>query len=228
MATLPAAERSPSLRRLARFRRRVDDWRIREHLRRTEWALRRADVDGLTADQRAGRERNLDRLREYRARGQFPRNRHHERRTPVFVDDSGTHCAVGHLLREDERSDLVRPVRERNNTLRVEDLPADDPVVAWGAANGFTRAELARIQPAYPEAVQFATDCGPVPCWLAGVLASVVGLAAAGAVEWVGYRLCGEWFPDNALKRRGALAYLSVLALLLAPLVALLTYALFP
>jgi MFS family permease len=60
------------------------------------------------------------------------------------------------------------------------------------------------------------------------VLASVVGLAAAGAVEWVGYRLCGEWFPDNALKRRGALAYLSVLALLLAPLVALLTYALFP
>ena len=146
----------------------------------------------------------------------------------MFVDGSGTRCAVGYLLREGGRTDLVRTARERDNTLHVEDLPDDDPVVAWGETNGFTRAELARVQPTYPEAVQFATSCGPVPCWLAGVFASLVGLAVAGTVEWVGYRLCGGWFPDNALKHKSALAYLTTLALLLGSLVALLTYALFP
>lgn len=228
MATRPDAERPPILPRLAGLRRRIDDSRIREHLRRTERALREADTTDLTEARRAGRERHLDRLTEYRERGQFPRNRRHPERTPVFVDDSGTHCAVGHLLREDGRAPLVRTVVERENTVRIEDLPEDDPVVRWAEANGFTRRELARIQPSYPEAVQFATDCGPVPCWLAGVLASTVGLALAGAAEWVGYRLCGEWFPDNALKRRGALAYLTALNLLLAPTLSLLVYALFP
>lgn len=218
----------PQVPRLGRLQRRIDDWRVREHLRRTERALRDADTSDLSTEQRARRERHLDRLCAYRERGQFPRNREAEGRTPVFVDGSGTHCAVGHLLREDGRTDLVRAARERDNTLRVEALPDGDPVVRWAERNGFTRAELARIQPSYPHAVEFATTCGPVPCWLAGVVASVVGLAVAGAVEWVGYRLCGEWFPDNALKRRGALAYLTTLALLLAPLVALLVYALFP
>lgn len=218
----------PQVPRLGRLQRRIDDWRVREHLRRTERALRDADTSDLSTEQRARRERHLDRLHEYRERGQFPQNHHHDGRTPVFVDDSGTHCAVGHLLREDGRTDLVRAVRERDNTLRVETLPDDDPVIEWGAANGFTRAELARIQPSYPETVEFATTCGPVPCWLAGALASVLGVAAAGTAEWVGYRLCGEWFPENALKRRGALAYLTALNLLLAPTLALLVYALFP
>lgn len=228
MATLHADERSPTLPRLVRLRRRLDDWRVSEHLRRTERALREADSTDLTAEERATRERHLDHLREYRARGEFPRNHHYRGRRPVFVDDAGTHCAVGYLLHEDGRPDLVRAARERDNTLHVEDLPDDDPVVAWGETNGFGRAELARVQPTYPEAVQFATSCGPVPCWLAGVFASLVGLAVVGTVEWVGYRLCGAWFPDNALKRKSALAYLTTLALLLGPLVALLMYALFP
>ena len=50
----------------------------------------------------------------------------------------------------------------------------------------------------------------------------------AAASEWVGYRLVAGLFPENALKRRSLLAYVTVMNLLLAPLVALVLFALFP
>jgi quinol-cytochrome oxidoreductase complex cytochrome b subunit len=76
--------------------------------------------------------------------------------------------------------------------------------------------------------VQFATTCGPIPCWLAGAFAAAVGAGVFAAVEYVGYRLATGLFPDNALKRSGLLGYVTVLNLFLAPLLALLLFALFP
>ena len=223
-----AFERSPSrpAGRLDRLRRNVDDARICEHLRRAESALRSADHD-LSPERRRRRERHLDRLAAYRERGEFPTNRRHAGRTPLFVGDDGTPCAMAHLL-EDGREDLVEAVMTEDPTARIEDLPDDHPVIEWVEANGLTREEAARIQPAYPEGVQFATTCGPVPCWFAGALVSVVGTAVAAASEWVGYRLVAGLFPENALKRRSLLAYVTVMNLLLAPLVALVLFALFP
>ena len=212
---------------LDRLRRAIDDARIREHLRRTEAALRDADHD-LTPERHRRRERHLDRLADYRERGDFPTNRHRSDRVPLFVGDDGTPCAMAYLLREDGREDLVEAVMTAEPTTRIEELPDDHPVVEWAEANGLTRAEAARVQPTYPEGIQFATTCGPVPCWLAGGFASLVGLAAAGAVEYVGYRLAGDAFPDNPLKRRATLAYLTALALFVAPLVGLVAFALFP
>ena len=222
-------ERSPSrpAGRLDRLRRAVDDARICEHLRRAESALRSADHD-LPAEKRRRRERHLDRLAAYRERGEFPTNRTEAERVPLFVGDDGTPCAMAHLIRKDGREDLIEAVMAEDPTARIEELPDDHPVVEWVEANGLTRAEAARIQPAYPEGVQFATTCGPLPCWLAGAFASAVGLAAAGTLEYVGYRLADDVFPDNALKRRATLAYLTVLALFVAPLVALVVFALFP
>ena len=48
------------------------------------------------------------------------------------------------------------------------------------------------------------------------------------AVYHVGYRLADDAFPDNPLKRRATMAYLTALALFVAPLVGLVTFALFP
>jgi uncharacterized protein YciI len=222
-------ERSPSrpAGRLDRLRRAVDDARICEHLRRAESALRSADHD-LSPERRRRRERHLDRLAAYRERGEFPTNRRHAGRTPLFVGDDGTPCAMAHLLLEDGREDLVAAVMAEDPTARIEELPDDHPVVEWVEANGLTREEAARIQPAYPGGVQFATTCGPVPCWFAGALVSVVGTVVAAASEWVGYRLVAGLFPENALKRRSLLAYVTVMNLLLAPLVALVLFALFP
>jgi hypothetical protein len=213
--------------RSERLCRVVDDVRVRAHLRRAESALRSAEHD-LSPERRRRRERHLDRLAAYRARGEVPANRSEPERVPLFVGDDGTPCAMAHLLGEDGREDLVTAVMAEEPTVRIEDLPDDHPVVEWVEANGLTREEAARIQPTYPGGVQFATTCGPVPCWVAGAVASVVGLAAAGAIEYVGYRLVDDAFPDNALKRRATLSYLTVLALFVAPLVALVVFALFP
>jgi hypothetical protein len=213
---------------LRRWQHGLERGRIREHLRRTEAALRDANHDDLAPRQRRRRRRHLDRLADYQRRGEFPTNRTVPERTPLFVGDDEVPCAVAHLLLEDGREDLVAAVMDEEPTVRIEDLPADHPVVEWLEANGLTRAEAARIQPAYPEGVQFATSCGPVPCWFAGALVTLVGTAVAAASELVGYRLASGLFPDNALKRRGLLAYVTIMNLLLAPLVALVLFALFP
>lgn len=215
-------------RRLEARRRRLDDARIREHLRRTETALRGADHDHLTPEQRRRRGVALERLAAYREAGEFPRNRSEPERTPLFVGDDGTPCAMAQLARADGRDDLVADVMAEDPTVAIEDLPADHPVVAWIEDSGLTRAEAARIQPTYPEGVQFATTCGSVPCWVAGALAAVVGTGVFAAAEYAGYRLAADLFPENALKRRGLLGYLTVMNLFLAPFLALLLFVLFP
>ncbi|WP_435195741.1 hypothetical protein [Natronomonas sp. EA1] len=211
--------------RANRCRRRIDDIRIREHLRRTERALRDANPD-LPAEKRARREQALDHLRAYWQAGAFPTN-DGSVREPRFVGANGVPCAVGYLLARDGREDLVREVAREHNTVRIEALDSG-PVLGWLDETGLSQEEAARIQPAYPHEVYFATTCGPLPCWLAGVLASLAGLAVGAAAEYAGYRLAGSWFPENTLKRRGALAYFTAFNLLLVPLVAALAYALFP
>lgn len=205
----------------------LDDVRIREHLRRAERDLRRSTPDSSTPERASRRERTLDRLREYRRRGEFPRNPGYPGRVPCFVGAYGTRCAVGHLLAEDGREDLVASVAADDPTLRIEDLEGGQ-VLEWIESHGLTRGEAARIQPAYPQPVQFTTTCGAVPCWFAGTLASILAVAGFAVAEYVGYRVVDGLFPENTFKRRSALAYVTVANLLLAPLIGLLAYALFP
>ncbi|PSP97474.1 hypothetical protein BRC89_11275 [Halobacteriales archaeon QS_4_70_19] len=218
-------------RRLHRAHRAVDRFRVREHLRRTERALRRAGRRDLPPEQRRRREHHLDRLRAYWQRGSFPSNVAEPGRAPAFVSpDDGTLCAVANLL-EPDRPAVVARTADVANTVRVETTegtPLDGVIDEWAAHNGFTRAELARIQPTYPHGVQFATTCGPVACWVAGAACALVGSAVFAATEWVGYRLVGEWFPAKPLKRRAALGYATAMNGFLAVFLALLLYALFP
>jgi len=215
-------------------RRRLTAVRVRAHLRRTERALRAADTDHLDAERRRRRETTLDALREYRRRGAVPTNEGTSERAPQFVGANGVPCAVAALALADGERDLVERVAARENDLRVEELP-DRPgeghraqLREWLDGAGLTRVEAARIQPAYPSEVLFATDCGPVSCAVARALVSVVALGVFAATEVVGYRLASGAFPENPFKRRGTLAYLTVMNCLLAPLVGLVLYALFP
>lgn len=214
-------------RRLASLRLRLDDFRVREHLRRAERDLRRVDHPNLTREQKRRREEALDHLREYWQAGEVPRNRREAGRTPCFVGANGVPCAMGYLMLADGRDDLVAEVVASDPTVRLETVEKG-PVVDWVEANGLTMDEAARIQPGYPYVVEFATDCGPVPCQVAWAISSVIGLAVAAGSEYVGYRLVSRAFPGNALKRRATLGYLTVLNLFLAPLVVLLCFALFP
>ena len=217
-------------------RRRLTAVRVRAHLRRTERALRAADTDHLDAERRRRREQALDALREYRRRGAVPTNEGTPERAPRFVGANGVPCAVAALALAHGERDLVERVAASENDLRAEDLcgggePAGGHRAAlceWLETTGLTRNEAARIQPAYPSEVLFATDCGPVSCVVARTLVSVVALGVFAASEVVGYRLAGGVFPENPFKRRGTLAYLTVVNCLLAPLAGLVLYALFP
>lgn len=222
--------------RVDRFRVALDDLRVREHLRRVETDLRAADTDHLSPTLRIRRRRQLDRLRDYWQRGWFPRNRAVPRRAPCFVGADGTDCAVGHMIRQDGRGDLADRIADADLTVSIDGLAADtghdaawpDELSTWLDRNGFTLAEAARIQPTYGEAVDFATTCGPISCRVAGVLSGLVATAVCAGFEYAGYRLAGQLFPENVLKRRVALAYFTVLTLLALPLLALVGYALFP
>lgn len=233
-------------RRIDRLRLRVEDFRVWEHLRRTEQSLRETDTSHLSAAERERRRRQLDRLRAYWQRGEFPRNPT-DGRIPYFVGADGTDCAVGNLLRKDGNGELTDRIAAVEPGLWVENVDADaapgshdaadadaapgdhDAALAnWIEGSGLSRDEVERIQPAYSVPVEFATTCGPVSCAVAAAFSGLFAASTMAGVEYLAYRFVGDLYPEKPTKRRVALAYLTVLVLVALPLVALLVYALFP
>ena len=140
-----------------RLGRRAERSRLDRHFRRVVRHLRRHTPAGLTGQARRNRARHIEELERYRRRGVFPKNvRHPGRRLPIFVDDVGTRCAMGHLIEHGGGGDLVRHVASRHNLARVHQLAALPAFVAWLADNGLTVDEAALIQPSYCEA---ASNC---------------------------------------------------------------------
>jgi hypothetical protein len=127
--------------------------RLQRHFAAVDAELRAADVSHLTAAQRAARTEAIDRLRVYASRAQFPHNHHRADRTPVFIDEHGTRCAMAHLIEEADGAALVAKVAREQNLAYVPELAADlafqPELVAWLDRNGLSAAEAARIQPAY-------------------------------------------------------------------------------
>jgi hypothetical protein len=124
--------------------------RVRAHLLRVEKELRSADVSHLGAQQRAHRSQLIEELKRYRERGLFPHN--HvvaERATPVFIDEHGTHCAVGHLMAQSGHEALAQRISASRNLVRAKELADTPEVVAWLEEAGLSLDEAARIQPAY-------------------------------------------------------------------------------
>jgi hypothetical protein len=170
--------------------------RIRAHLAAVEVELLAVDVSHLTPAQRAARAHHIRVLREYRRAGVFPHNHTHAAgRVPVFVDEHGTHCAVGYLLARDGRRDLVERVRTGRNNSTVPELANDPDLVAWLATAGLTLEEAARIQPTYEcwnegscvrieegESSHAYRDATVVASGLGGVI-SIWNLAVAGNVR---------------------------------------------
>ena len=141
------------------------DHAIMSHLDGVEARLRAAPVDHLTPAQQAKRSELLDVLHDYRETRVFPHNHvapagrdrpvevghafpSMHGRTPVFVDEHGSHCAVGYLLAVDGQHALVDRIVSGGNLRYVHEI--DEPeLLAWAAGAGFTVEELAQIQPAY-------------------------------------------------------------------------------
>lgn len=126
-----------------------DNQRIQKHLELVAWFLKNKSNDHLDMSQKINRINQLNVLNEYWQKGQFPRNTFHQKRQPYFVDVYGTACAVGYLVLESGEKELVEKISTENNFAYVEDMqfPA---LENWATENGFTKPELAWIQPGYP------------------------------------------------------------------------------
>jgi hypothetical protein len=125
-----------------------DRHRLRTHLAYVEALLRARARPDLSSARRARRHALLDSLRAYRRAGRFPRNTEVPGRSPVFIDEQGRLCAVGHLIAVSAGRDLAERIDARYHLADVRDmaLPAID---RWAERHGFTRRELAMIQPWY-------------------------------------------------------------------------------
>lgn len=127
---------------------------VASHLDTVLRELAAADTHGLDTSLAARRAHFIEVLSAYRARGEFPQNdRYADRLVTIFVDDRGVHCAMGYLMAEDGRADLVAAIRAAKNTGTVWELAADPTlgpeIGAWLATTGLTLFEAARIQPSY-------------------------------------------------------------------------------
>lgn len=183
----------------------VEQARIRAHLERVEAVLRDADLSQLSGAQRAARAKQLEVLRAYRQAGVFPHNHVEPRRTPVFVDEHGTHCAVGHLLAMAGETELVERIAATRNTATVAELADEPGLLAWLERNGLTAEEAAQIQPWYGPIEQVAARHG-------GYATATVALTAvsAAASTWnlLADRTGERWYVPAAVGIMGGAASL--------------------
>lgn len=99
----------------------------------------------------AMRARILAHLDDYIAHGITPANEHLPWRTPVFIDDHQTICAVGFLIERTAGRALADKIAAAHRYDFIEDIARDMPEVqAWVEQSGFTLDELGQIQPGYP------------------------------------------------------------------------------
>ena len=90
----------------------------------------------------------IETLDEYRKAGNFPINYFCRERTPVFIDENGTHCAVGYLLQQSGYDEVAQRIAENENYAWVKDIK-DEAIPALQVESGFTLEEVKLIQGAY-------------------------------------------------------------------------------
>ncbi len=87
---------------------------------------------------------------DYIAKGTTPKNDHLPWRTPVFIDDEKTICAVGYLIERTVGRDVAERVAATHRYSYLEEIAGAMPEVAkWVETSGFTLDELSTIQPGY-------------------------------------------------------------------------------
>jgi len=87
---------------------------------------------------------------DYIAKGTTPKNEHLPWRTPVFIDDEGTICAVGYLIEQSAGRAVADKIAASHRYSYIEEIAKAMPdVQQWVEQSGFTLEELGSIQPGY-------------------------------------------------------------------------------
>lgn len=138
----------------------MDSEAVRMHLHFT-YVRRWLEGRPPTKPELAARRREiLAHFDDYIARGTTPLNVHVPWRSPVFIDDRGTICAVGYLIEKTAGRALAEKIAREHRYNVLEDIAAAMPEVrAWVETSGLSLEELASIQPGYiPPAVWNVPD----------------------------------------------------------------------
>ena len=191
---------------------KIEQFRIRTHLRIVEQELRRKNVKHLSFELQQEREKNISRLHDYWLEGLYPKNPDFNKRTPYFKDYSGTLCAMAYLIAQSGHENLVNQVARTNNNIYINDIHSG-PVIDWINKSGLTKAEAARVQPTYGPCGDFSLICTRtlVPLIISGVIFILM--------EWLSYKFAKSLSIDNKAKRLGAWFYFSVTNLLIAVII---------
>lgn len=121
---------------------------VQAHLAGVLGVLAQAPTSQLSADQLRSRQELTAVLAGYAHQGRFPINYYRQERIPVFIDEHGTHCAVGYLMRHTGHGARARRIAATNNYAWVREI--EEPgLAAWQQASGFSLEELKLIQGAY-------------------------------------------------------------------------------
>jgi len=132
--------------------------KIKLHLLETADYLRSKSLTHLDASQQYNRAKLLKILKQYAIEGKYPQNEHKPFKTPIFIDNYGTHCAVGYLMQQSGASKLARTIRDNENLAYLNDIKTEG-VTFWAYENGFSLDELALIQPTYSEPIGSIKNC---------------------------------------------------------------------
>jgi hypothetical protein len=158
---------------LHKLRLNLETWRLRQHFKRAESILRAQDVSHLPLPIQRAREHYLDHLHAYAARGIFPRNYERPLYAPCFIDRDAHECAVAHLVIVSGHAAAAHKIATLANYAYVPQMNFPE-LDEWATQAGFTKDELALIQPGYPLTFDGPLLTLAVVTWTAGILAFVI------------------------------------------------------
>ena len=130
-----------------------EESRIQMHFLLVIKHLEAKDISHLNKAQALKRNEALQGLKAYANNLRFPINNGHNFRIPYFIDHNNTACAVGFMLRESGNEQIGQWVKSNMNNAYVAEIPTG-ALDEWAVEYGFSRDELAWIQPGYPPSLQ--------------------------------------------------------------------------
>ncbi|MCI5056276.1 MAG: hypothetical protein MRY83_09215 [Flavobacteriales bacterium] len=130
------------------FKFQTDKELIQEHLKHVIKVLETNKTEELNNEQKKTRKFLIEQLREYRWRGQFPMNYYSEVKLPVFIDELGTHCAVGYLMKVSGYGKMASEIAKFENYAWVKDIKHNE-LLSWQQLSGLSLEEIKLIQGVY-------------------------------------------------------------------------------
>jgi hypothetical protein len=102
----------------------------------------------FTTKQNKERHNLLNILQAYAMEQKFPKNEMVAGIQPVFIDNYGTHCAVGYMMQQSGYQALATRINKEHQLSYIKNITTPG-ISAWATEHGFTIDELAWIQPGY-------------------------------------------------------------------------------